>query len=153
MRLFFFFSSRRRHTSWPRDWSSDVCSSDLVPPARALRQREHVAAIAVDAHEIGIEMADAQVDHFFWGPFVGFAVFAGSVSAYARPSAIHFLRAAPFMAEAGTLTYSFICRPGIGSNGPAPAFADFARPASSSRTAIFGPNVKANMFPFTKSAG
>src|SRR5437870_1494141 len=28
-RWFFFFSSRRRHTRWPRDWSSDVCSSDL----------------------------------------------------------------------------------------------------------------------------
>src|SRR5207245_7990318 len=27
--LFFFFSSRRRHTSCYRDWSSDVCSSDL----------------------------------------------------------------------------------------------------------------------------
>src|SRR5439155_16726859 len=27
----FFFSSRRRHTRWPRDWSSDVCSSDLSP--------------------------------------------------------------------------------------------------------------------------
>src|SRR5690625_7236498 len=27
----FFFSSRRRHTIWPRDWSSDVCSSDLEP--------------------------------------------------------------------------------------------------------------------------
>src|SRR5690625_7444235 len=27
--LYFFFSSRRRHTRWPRDWSSDVCSSDL----------------------------------------------------------------------------------------------------------------------------
>src|SRR5206468_5985436 len=26
---FFFFSSRRRHTSSDRDWSSDVCSSDL----------------------------------------------------------------------------------------------------------------------------
>src|SRR6266508_3111007 len=26
---FFVFSSRRRHTRWPRDWSSDVCSSDL----------------------------------------------------------------------------------------------------------------------------
>src|SRR5690606_41399270 len=26
---FFFFSSRRRHTSFSRDWSSDVCSSDL----------------------------------------------------------------------------------------------------------------------------
>src|SRR5439155_17271219 len=25
-----YFSSRRRHTSWPRDWSSDVCSSDLA---------------------------------------------------------------------------------------------------------------------------
>src|SRR5215510_14821186 len=29
--FFFFFSSRRRHTRWPRDWSSDVCSSDLGP--------------------------------------------------------------------------------------------------------------------------
>src|SRR5690625_3842303 len=28
--LCFFFSSRRRHTRWPRDWSSDVCSSDLI---------------------------------------------------------------------------------------------------------------------------
>src|SRR2546429_4631833 len=36
----FFFSSRRRHTRCSRDWSSDVCSSDLVEstqfdPARA----------------------------------------------------------------------------------------------------------------------
>src|SRR3712207_7423315 len=29
--LFFFFSSRRRHTRYWRDWSSDVCSSDLGP--------------------------------------------------------------------------------------------------------------------------
>src|SRR6267143_6781939 len=28
--LFFFFSSRRRHTRWNCDWSSDVCSSDLL---------------------------------------------------------------------------------------------------------------------------
>src|SRR2546421_4279246 len=27
----FFFSSRRRHTRSDRDWSSDVCSSDLLP--------------------------------------------------------------------------------------------------------------------------
>src|SRR2546429_4720511 len=27
---FFFFSSRRRHTRCSRDWSSDVCSSDLI---------------------------------------------------------------------------------------------------------------------------
>src|SRR5258707_6637637 len=28
--IFFFFSSRRRHTRYWRDWSSDVCSSDLM---------------------------------------------------------------------------------------------------------------------------
>src|SRR5439155_12125689 len=35
----FFFSSRRRHTRWPRDWSSDVCSSDLaeIDEQRAVR--------------------------------------------------------------------------------------------------------------------
>src|SRR5215475_14651122 len=31
MCCFFFFSSRRRHTRFSRDWSSDVCSSDLCP--------------------------------------------------------------------------------------------------------------------------
>src|SRR5699024_11788600 len=30
----FFFSSRRRHTRSKRDWSSDVCSSDLVAGSR-----------------------------------------------------------------------------------------------------------------------
>src|SRR5690606_41179290 len=42
----FFFSSRRRHTSFSRDWSSDVCSSDL-----ALEQAlaATVAAEAADA--------------------------------------------------------------------------------------------------------
>src|SRR5690606_41157642 len=35
--IFFFFSSRRRHTRFSRDWSADVCSSDLAArgsPAR-----------------------------------------------------------------------------------------------------------------------
>src|ERR1039457_5242834 len=31
--VFFFFSSRRRHTRLQGDWSSDVCSSDLIPLA------------------------------------------------------------------------------------------------------------------------
>src|SRR5260370_29273273 len=30
--FFFFFSSRRRHTRFKCDWSSDVCSSDLLSP-------------------------------------------------------------------------------------------------------------------------
>src|SRR6266498_5388345 len=34
MFIFFFFSSRRRHTRCGRDWSSDVCSSDLSLPVR-----------------------------------------------------------------------------------------------------------------------
>src|SRR5215203_4814570 len=33
MNVFFFFSSRRRHTRYWRDWSSDVCSSDLIAVA------------------------------------------------------------------------------------------------------------------------
>src|SRR6266481_8773510 len=36
--LFFFFSSRRRHTRWNCDWSSDVCSSDLARPIRRSAQ-------------------------------------------------------------------------------------------------------------------
>src|SRR5690625_6763173 len=35
--VLFFFSSRRRHTRWPRDWSSDVCSSDLAGTGEAIR--------------------------------------------------------------------------------------------------------------------
>src|SRR5690606_40178774 len=34
-RIVFFVSSRRRHTSFSRDWSSDVCSSDLFGHATA----------------------------------------------------------------------------------------------------------------------
>src|SRR5207247_3653976 len=36
--FYFFFSSRRRHTRSTRDWSSDVCSSDLI--ARAVTMME-----------------------------------------------------------------------------------------------------------------
>src|SRR5690606_39923024 len=43
--LFFFFSSRRRHTRFSRDWSSDVCSSDLVLPVleNVDKAKEHVS--------------------------------------------------------------------------------------------------------------
>src|SRR5437660_5665937 len=46
--LFFFFSSRRRHTRWPRDWSSDVCSSDLRY-SNIDRHRLHVETVPRDA--------------------------------------------------------------------------------------------------------
>src|SRR5690606_40044845 len=37
--LCLFFSSRRRHTRFSRDWSSDVCSSDLEAPPTARTRR------------------------------------------------------------------------------------------------------------------
>src|SRR3712207_9573794 len=49
----FFFSSRRRHTRYWRDWSSDVCSSDLGRDAEAERQPQaHVALEALHVHEL-----------------------------------------------------------------------------------------------------
>src|SRR5439155_11494764 len=52
---FFFFSSRRRHTRWPRDWSSDVCSSDLrcastTPPPPKLTVRVTLRGNVSTAH-------------------------------------------------------------------------------------------------------
>src|SRR2546429_3402553 len=38
--FFFFFSSRRRHTRCSRDWSSDVCSSDLNSCFQRLARRQ-----------------------------------------------------------------------------------------------------------------
>src|SRR5690606_39792837 len=48
---FFFFSSRRRHTRFSRDWSSDVCSSDLA----ARRRRK----LLLHRHELDRLMAKA----------------------------------------------------------------------------------------------
>src|SRR5207253_6775718 len=49
----FFFSSRRRHTRWPRDWSSDVCSSDLVD------QIEMRVDLLEAAGEVRVDLAHA----------------------------------------------------------------------------------------------
>src|SRR5439155_13777532 len=47
-----FFSSRRRHTSWPRDWSSDVCSSDLRTLLHAHKNDPVVPVEVLRAHAI-----------------------------------------------------------------------------------------------------
>src|SRR5437879_11503322 len=39
----FFFSSRRRHTRYIGDWSSDVCSSDLAVIGAAIRSERGVS--------------------------------------------------------------------------------------------------------------
>src|SRR4051794_41982365 len=48
----FFFSSRRRHTRWTGDWSSDVCSSDLWPAP---------ALVLVPTRELAMQVSDALV--------------------------------------------------------------------------------------------
>src|SRR5207253_365149 len=56
--FFFFFSSRRRHTRWPRDWSSDVCSSDLC--------------WWFVLRGAGVTRSDRVFLPFSFGPFIGF---------------------------------------------------------------------------------
>src|SRR5699024_11302350 len=51
--VFFFFSSRRRHTRSKRDWSSDVCSSDLsyqfIALDSTLSMGDNYATFIIDA--------------------------------------------------------------------------------------------------------
>src|SRR5690606_40389671 len=49
--VFFFFSSRRRHTRFSRDWSSDVCSSDLEQHGGDHSDRAAVRPVAQDQSE------------------------------------------------------------------------------------------------------
>src|SRR5207245_4286913 len=67
----YFFSSRRRHTSCYRDWSSDVCSSDLDAKAKAIpgvqqvvRLDDAVAVVAADtwAAKQGLAALDVRWD-------------------------------------------------------------------------------------------
>src|SRR5947209_17205665 len=57
--FFFFFSSRRRHTRYWRDWSSDVCSSDL--PEREQGREVHGTQdmLAEDSDERTMQQIDA----------------------------------------------------------------------------------------------
>src|SRR5256885_2690446 len=77
--VFFFFSSRRRHTRLQGDWSSDVCSSDLsvaywtrsiaaairrvlcerANPTMSTALARHWPEYAMEAAELGLFMASA----------------------------------------------------------------------------------------------
>src|SRR5215475_14550105 len=54
--FFFFFSSRRRHTRFSRDWSSDVCSSDLdgVAPDNVAPLGQLADADVADCQRAGV---------------------------------------------------------------------------------------------------
>src|SRR5206468_9419119 len=50
MLFFFFFSSRRRHTRSDRDWSSDVCSSDLSELSVERRAAQRASYLSGPTH-------------------------------------------------------------------------------------------------------
>src|SRR5688572_31915709 len=56
---FFFFSSRRRHTRFDCDWSSDVCSSDLAgfDIVKLLLQNKAVVCALNNQHETPLMLA------------------------------------------------------------------------------------------------
>src|SRR5437016_6996940 len=65
--LFFFFSSRRRHTRLVSDWSSDVCFSDLgrnlIPPSAMPFKTGLVFTYDCGDFARGMEMALSLADH------------------------------------------------------------------------------------------
>src|SRR5258707_391640 len=64
--MFFFFSSRRRHTRYWRDWSSDVCSSDLM--------REKIGLYYPVNPDLAKLLADALSDSRWDMPYLGMQV-------------------------------------------------------------------------------
>src|SRR6266536_5596354 len=58
--IFFFFSSRRRHTRSTRDWSSDVCSSDLGGRAEQVVLEE--VALVADDDQVEVSFAGVADD-------------------------------------------------------------------------------------------
>src|SRR5690348_18116670 len=58
--MLFFFSSRSRHTRWTGDWSSDVCSSDLIERTRQLldEQRREAERHIADQYFAAVHRED-----------------------------------------------------------------------------------------------
>src|SRR5207253_4644554 len=59
-----FFSSRRRHTRWPRDWSSDVCSSDLFALMLDAQGRSHPTNLLI-VRDLGFRLLNLELGIHF----------------------------------------------------------------------------------------
>src|SRR5215475_2669334 len=83
--FFFFFSSRRRHTRFSRDWSSDVCSSDL-PDARHRTRYPRGSFAAAGGPDLGMARAKGLGRVGLW--LVAVAALGATVAAAQPPAAI-----------------------------------------------------------------
>src|SRR5690625_2885357 len=74
--MMFFFASKRRYTRWPRDWSSDVCSSDLQKLGIQSEERAVLSAHIPETHWLrpnNIEEIARRKEDFVFKPAQGFA--------------------------------------------------------------------------------
>src|SRR5204863_5046314 len=74
--VFFFFSSRRRHTRSLRDWSSDVCSSDLGLELAAVgdvasNAKRTCAEFAAQRRSLHVERLAVEIDRGDGGAVLG----------------------------------------------------------------------------------
>src|SRR5437879_12227000 len=86
--IFFFFSSRRRHTRYIGDWSSDVCSSDLFTNDLAVGFRDGCAqadgqvirkVIAANRNSAAMEIGRASCRERVWWSLVGGSAKSNSI--------------------------------------------------------------------------
>src|SRR5690606_40639272 len=60
-----FFSSRRRHTIFSRDWSSDVCSSDLILVPMAQKGYEPIGSMGDDTPHAVLSRESRHISNYF----------------------------------------------------------------------------------------
>src|SRR2546430_10091251 len=100
--LFFFFSSRRRHTRFDCDWSSDVCSSDLRSPAFVEKFKKGPVMMFTVMPGGSMAMGKNLIQWFLFSVVVG--IFAALVAGSALPpgassrAAVHFAGLTAFVA-------------------------------------------------------
>src|SRR3712207_7160178 len=70
--FFFFFSSRRRHTRYWRDWSSDVCSSDLKVRASYTEVGSPITQVGITPGTITDEMNGGVINPISTYPYPDF---------------------------------------------------------------------------------
>src|SRR6266478_7840304 len=120
--FFFFFSSRRRHTRFDCDWSSDVCSSDLEQPIKAsFTRHEFDFPEAVLTDKFIVPFGDAKDFVYGLDPFSGRPLLS-------EHGCEHFAQA---VAEPPGLQEKSFSSPGVG-----------LRQAQKLRTALRGDNVR-----------